>query len=109
MFPSARSLLMDRDTLLAHRALWGQEDAENHIIAADLEYTIIRPGQLTSNPRSGVIRLDLEPSPTGPITRGDLADQVVGAYDDVSTIRQIYQVIGDDPLAVRRMGEALGD
>lgn len=27
-FPHARSLLMDRDTLLAHRALWGQEDAD---------------------------------------------------------------------------------
>lgn len=25
-FPSARSLLMDRETLLAHRALWGRED-----------------------------------------------------------------------------------
>ena len=86
-----------------------KEAAENYIITADLEYTIIRPGQLTSNPRSGIIRLDLEPSPTGPITRADLADQVVGAYDDDSTIRQIYQVIGDDPLAVRRMGEPLGD
>ena len=86
-----------------------KEEAENYIIAADLEYTIIRPGQLTRNPRSGIIRLDLEPSPTGPVTRGDLADQVVGAYDDVSTIRKIYQVIGDDPLAVQRMGEPLGD
>ncbi|MCC5863183.1 MAG: hypothetical protein JJU27_16230 [Gammaproteobacteria bacterium] len=27
-FPHARSLLMDRATLLAHRALWGQEDAD---------------------------------------------------------------------------------
>jgi uncharacterized protein YbjT (DUF2867 family) len=91
------------------RTIEFKEEAENYIIAADLEYTIIRPGQLTSNPRSGIIRLDLEPSPTGPITRADLADQVVGAYDDDSTIRQIYQVIGDDPLAIRRMGEPLGD
>jgi uncharacterized protein YbjT (DUF2867 family) len=91
------------------RTIEFKEEAENYIITADLEYTIIRPGQLTSNPRSGIIRLDLEPSPTGPITRADLADQVVGAYDDDSTIRQIYQVIGDDPLAVRRMGEPLGD
>lgn len=81
-----------------------KEQAENYIVEADLAYTIIRPGQLTSNARSGIIRLDLEPSPTGPVTRADLADQVVGAYDDDSTIRQIYQVIGDDPLAVRRMG-----
>jgi hypothetical protein len=26
-FPRAKSLLMDRETLLTHRGLWGQEDA----------------------------------------------------------------------------------
>lgn len=80
-----------------------KEEAENYIMASDLYYTIIRPGQLTSNPRSGIIRMDLEPAPTGPITRADLADMVVGAYDDDSTIRKVYQTIGDDPLATVRM------
>ena len=79
-------------------------EAEDYIMANDLDYTIIRPGQLTSNPRNGIIRMDLEPSPTGPITRADLADMVVSAYDDDSTIRQVYQTIGDDPLATVRMG-----
>lgn len=82
-----------------------KEEAENYIMASDLDYTIIRPGQLTSNPRSGIIRMDLEPSPTGPITRADLADMVVSAYDDDSTIRKVYQTIGDDPLATNRMDE----
>ena len=80
-----------------------KEEAENYIMASELDYTIIRPGQLTSNPRSGIIRMDLEPAPTGPITRADLADMVVGAYDDDSTIRKVYQTIGDDPLATGRM------
>lgn len=74
-------------------------EAEDYAIASDLDYTIIRPGQLTSNPRSGIIRMDLEPAPTGPITRGDLADMVVSALDDDTTIRKVYQTIGDDPLA----------
>ncbi|MDG2241913.1 MAG: SDR family oxidoreductase [Rhodospirillaceae bacterium] len=78
-------------------------EAENYVMASDLDYTIIRPGQLTSNPRSGIIRMDVEPAPTGPITRADLADMVVGAYDDDSTIRMVYQTIGDDPLATVRM------
>lgn len=82
-----------------------KEEAENYIMASDLDYTIIRPGQLTSNPRSGIIRMDEEPAPTGPITRADLADMVVGAYDDDSTIRKVYQTIGDDPLATNRMDE----
>ena len=75
-----------------------KEEAENYIMASSLDYTIIRPGQLTSNPRSGIIRLSLTPEPTGPVTRADLADLVVGALDDPSTIGQVYQAIGDDPL-----------
>jgi uncharacterized protein YbjT (DUF2867 family) len=78
-------------------------EAENYAIASDLDYTIIRPGQLTSNPRSGIIRMDLEPAPTGPITRADLADMVVSAFYDDATIRKVYQTIGDDPLATVRM------
>ena len=39
------------------------------------------------------------------VKRADLADLVVGAYDDPSTIGKVYQVIGDDPLAVRRMDQ----
>lgn len=80
-----------------------KEEAENYIMAADLDYTIIRPGQLTSNPRSGIIRMDEEPAPTGPITRGDLADMVVKAYDDDATIGKVYQTMGDDPQATVRM------
>ena len=75
-----------------------KEEAENYIMASSLDWTILRPGQLTSNPRSGIIKLSLEPEPTGPVTRADLADLVVGAYDDPSTIDQVYQVIGDDPM-----------
>lgn len=82
-----------------------KEEAENYVRASSLDWTIIRPGQLTSNPRSGIIRLSLEPEPTGPVTRADLADLVVGAYDDPSTIGKVYQVIGDDPLAVVRMDQ----
>lgn len=80
-----------------------KEEAEDYIMASNLDYTIIRPGQLTSNPRSGIIRMDEEPAPTGPITRGDLADMVVKAYDDDATIGKVYQTIGDDPKATVRM------
>jgi len=82
-----------------------KEEAENYVMASSVGWTIIRPGQLTSNPRSGIIRMSEEPAPTGPVTRSDLADIVVNAYDDPSTIGKVYQVIGDDPLAVRRMDQ----
>ena len=48
---------------------------------------------------------NLEPEPTGPVTRGDLADMVVWAYDNDESIRKIYHVVGDDPLAVERMDD----
>ena len=82
-----------------------KDKAEKRIMASDLDYTIIRPAQLTSNPRSGIIRLNLEPEPTGPVTRGDLADMVVWTYDNDESIRKVYHVIGDDPLAVQRMDD----
>ena len=74
-----------------------KEEAEYYIMASELDYTIIRPGQLTSNSRSGIIKLSLEPGPTGPITRADLADMVVASLDDPSTIGKVYHAIGDDP------------
>ncbi len=80
-------------------------EAENYIFESNLEYTILRPGQLTSNPRSGIIRISEDTAPTGPVTRSDLADMVVQAYDDPNSVRKVYQVIGDDPLATVRMDE----
>jgi uncharacterized protein YbjT (DUF2867 family) len=77
--------------------------AENYISDSELDYTILRPGQLTSNPRSGIIRISEDTAPTGPVTRSDLADMVVKVYDDSSSVGKVYQVIGDDPLATVRM------
>jgi len=34
-----------------------------------------------------------------------LADVVVWTYDNAESIRKVYHVIGDDPLAQQRMGE----
>ena len=78
-------------------------EAEDYIVASGLHYTIVRPGQLTNNPRSGIIKLSLEPEPTGPVTRGDLADMVVLCLDRRDSVKKIYQVIGDDPKATVRM------
>lgn len=82
-----------------------KDRAEQYIMASDLDYTIIRPAQLTSNPRSGIIRLNLEPEITGPITRADLADMVVWTYDHDETSRKVYHAVGDDPLATQRMDD----
>ena len=82
-----------------------KDEAEQHIMASDLDYTIIRPAQLTSNPRSGIIGLALDPEPTGPVTRADLADMVVWTYDNDESVRKVYHAVGDDPQAELRMDD----
>jgi uncharacterized protein YbjT (DUF2867 family) len=89
---------------LLGRVIALKEEAENYIMASSLNYTIVRPGQLTSNPRSGIIKLSEGTEPTGPVTRADLADLVVWTYDNAEAANKVYQVIGDDPLATQRMG-----
>jgi len=78
--------------------------AEDHIIASGLDYTIVRPGQLTHNPANRSAKLSLDPGVTGPLTRADLAGLVVDCLDNDATIGQIYQAIGDDPLARQGIG-----
>lgn len=102
---NSMSMVPEPQRVQLGRVIALKEEAENYIMASSLDYTIIRPGQLTSNPRSGIIKLVEEPEPTGPITRADLADMVVGTYDDPGAVNKVYMSVGDDPLAVRRMGE----
>ncbi|MBW4692754.1 MAG: SDR family oxidoreductase [Lyngbya sp. HA4199-MV5] len=54
-----------------------KEQAENHLIASGLTYTIIRPGGLKSEPPRGTAVLTENPNVAGSIHRADVADLVV--------------------------------
>lgn len=54
-----------------------KEQAENHLIASGLTYTIIRPGGLKSEPPRGTAVLTENPNIAGSIHRADVADLVV--------------------------------
>lgn len=60
--------------------------AEDHLKAKDLDYTIIRPGGLTNGPRTGRGYLSDSRDAFGIINRSDLADLVVNVIDDNNTI-----------------------
>ena len=100
------SMVPDKQRLSLGKIIKVKEKAENYIIASSLDYTIIRPGQLTSHSRSGIIRLSERPEKTGPVTRADLADVVVSTYDNADASKKIYMVVGDDPKATQRMGSS---
>lgn len=64
--------------------------AEQHLIESGLNYTIIRPGGLTSDPLSGNGILTPDPTVSGTIHRADVAQLVCGC---LTSHRADYQVV----------------
>jgi uncharacterized protein YbjT (DUF2867 family) len=67
--------------------------AENHLKAADLAYTIIRPGGLPPDTATGGGVLTEEKDAFGFIARGDLARLIVGVLDDDNTIGKTFAAL----------------
>ncbi len=67
--------------------------AEELLVASDLDYTILRPGGLTSEPGTATGISTEDHSVMGVITREDLARLVVECLDDDRTIGKIYHTI----------------
>ena len=64
--------------------------AEDHLKASGLDYTIIRPGGLMSKPPTGNGFLSEDPKTFGFIFRADLAQLIVGCLDDANTIGKTF-------------------
>ena len=67
--------------------------AEEHLVATGLEYTIIRPGALRSKPPSGKGYLSESRETEGIINRSDLAGLIVEALDDHATKEKILAAV----------------
>jgi uncharacterized protein YbjT (DUF2867 family) len=67
--------------------------AENHLMSSSLDYTIIRPGALKSDPATGRAYLSESRETSGLINRADLAELVVNVIDDNSTIGKILAAV----------------
>ena len=67
--------------------------AENDLQSRDLDWTILRPGQLPDGRGTGTGVLYDDHTMMGRITRGELAALVVQALDDDGTIGNIYHTI----------------
>ena len=70
--------------------------AEDHLMASSLEYTIIRPGGLKSDPRTGRGYLSDSRDASGIINRADLADLIVEALDDDGTKGKVLAAVDAD-------------
>ncbi len=74
-------------------------EADEAVRASGLDYTVVRPGGLTDDPGSGLVRI-AEDTGRGQIPRADVAAVFVACLDDPSTIGRSFDLIsGDTPIA----------
>ena len=85
--------------------LEAKTQADERLAASGLDYTIVRPGGLTDEPGSGLIRAGLELS-FGQVSRDDVAATLVAVLDADNTIGKTFDLLaGDTPIeeAVRAL------
>lgn len=74
--------------------------AEDHLMQSGLEFTILRPGGMNSDPASGTAIRTEDRSVMGVISRADLARLVVDCLDDPASIGRVYHAV--DPAITRQ-------
>ncbi len=75
------------------RAMKQKERAEAYLKASGLDYTIIRPGNLTVGPATANARLVVDPTVSGKISRSDVGRLTAAALDDPAALRKTYAAI----------------
>ncbi|MEO3801785.1 SDR family oxidoreductase [Nonomuraea sp. B1E8] len=73
--------------------------AEDDLRARDLDWTVLRPGRLTDDPGSGLVRLAPE-VPPGSVPRDDVAAVIAALLDAPGTVHRTLELVsGDTPVA----------
>lgn len=71
--------------------------ADTHLKGTDLAWTILGPSMLSDDPRTGTIEVD--PSESGSVARGNVAQVIAAVLADDSTIRRTIEFIdGSTPI-----------
>jgi uncharacterized protein YbjT (DUF2867 family) len=75
-----------------------KRDADRALAATDLDWTILRPGQLTDDAGTGRITLG-DDVPRGPVPRADVAAVIAAVLDDDRTVGATWALVsGDTPI-----------
>ncbi len=70
-----------------------KRDADAHLRASSLSWTILRPGGLTDDPGTGQITLGVDVA-RGEIPREDVASAITAVVDDGRSVRQQWDLVG---------------
>jgi uncharacterized protein YbjT (DUF2867 family) len=78
--------------------LRAKAEADRALTASDRAWTIVRPGRLTDEPRTGHVRIDVDPI-RAEVSREDVAAVLAAVlYEPRSGRNILYVVGGDDPI-----------
>jgi len=73
--------------------------ADAYVRDQDLDWTIVRPGRLTDDPATGLVRLGPDVD-YGEVPRADVAAVLLGVLDDPATAGKQFNLVGGDtPIA----------
>jgi uncharacterized protein YbjT (DUF2867 family) len=75
--------------------LRAKADADRALADTDLDWTVVRPGPLTSDPPVGRVRVATEPF-REPVTRADVAAVLAAVLAEPGTVGRILYVAGGD-------------
>ncbi|WP_410637793.1 SDR family oxidoreductase [Amycolatopsis sp. lyj-346] len=82
--------------------LHAKRAAEDDLKARDLDWTILRPGQLTDDPGTGLVLL-AEKTGRGPVPRADVAAVLAGLLETPASIHRTLELISGEAA----IGEAI--
>ncbi|HEX5204626.1 SDR family oxidoreductase [Paractinoplanes rhizophilus] len=80
--------------------LEAKAEADAYVVASGLDYTIVRPGHLTDDPGTGLVKVSRTLGNRGPIPRDDVAAVLAACLQSPSTIGVTFELFaGDTPIA----------
>jgi uncharacterized protein YbjT (DUF2867 family) len=83
--------------------LEAKAEADAAVTASGLDWTVVRPGGLTDDPGTGLVRVETDLGHRGPVPRDDVAATLAAVLQTPSTIGKVFELFaGDTPI-----GEAL--
>ena len=79
--------------------LEAKAEADDYVRASGLDWTIVRPGALTDEPGTGLIRVSRGSGGRGPVPRDDVAAVLAACLTTPATIGQTFELFaGDTPI-----------
>ncbi|WP_433720891.1 SDR family oxidoreductase [Actinoplanes sp. CA-051413] len=79
--------------------LQAKAEADDYVRASGLDFTIVRPGSLTDDPGTGLVRVSAELGNRGPVPRDDVAAVLAAVLTTPATIGTTFELFaGDTPI-----------